>query len=169
MGFFSRLFSQPNPPELPKVNTILPDAATKEIKSGRLPQLKTDTIFTQNGELIHYIDKAILLKDKTKKHYKGKRMGYSMPGLFKGDRINFGGGTAEPVEEIVTEQFKGILYITNRRVIFVNKDNGFDKPYKNLSAVTPYTNGIELQYGSTTYSLLVPDGDIPNLVIKLVH
>lgn len=169
MGFFSWLFSQPNPPQLPKVNTILPDAAEQEIRNGRLPRLNTDTIFTQKGEHIHYIDKAILLKDKTKKHYQSRHTGVSMPGLFKGDRVHFGGGTAEPIEEIITEQFKGILYVTNRRVIFVSKVNGFDKPYKSLSAVTPYSNGIELQYGSTTYSLLVPDGDLLNAVFKLVN
>ena len=65
MGFFSWLFAQPNPP-LPKVNTILPVAAQQEILNGRLPRLNTDTIFTQKGEHIHYIDKAILLLDKTK-------------------------------------------------------------------------------------------------------
>lgn len=169
MGFFSWLFSQPNPPELPKVNTILPDAAKQEIENGRLPRLQTDTIFTQKGEYIHYIDKAILLKDKTKRSYISKSMGFSGPGLFKGNRVRFGGGTAEPVEEIITEQFKGILYVSNKRVIFVNKDNGFDKPYRSLSAVTPYSNGIELQYGSTTYSLLVPDGDLLNKVFKILN
>ena len=168
MGLFSWLYSQPNPPQIPKVNTILPDAAVNEIKKGRLPRLKTDAIYSQKGEYIHYIDKAILLKDKTKRIYAGKRIVASFPGLFKGDRINIGGGTAEPIEEIVTEQFKGILYITNKRIIFVNKSNGFDKPFKQLSAITQYDNGIELQYGSTTYSLVVPDGDIPNLVIKMI-
>lgn len=92
-----------------------------------------------------------------------------MPGIFKGDRVYFGGGTSSPIEEIVTEQFKGILYVTNHRVIFVNKNNGFDKTFKNLSAVTPYSNAIELQFGSTTYSLLVPDGVLLNDVFKLVN
>lgn len=169
MGLLSWLFGQPTPPPLPKVTTILPAAAEQEIKNGRLPRLNTDTIFTQKGEYIHYIDKAILLKDKTKKHYKTKNMGFSGPGLFKGDRIHFGEAKAEPVEEIITEQFKGILYVTNKRVIFVNKDNGFDKAYRYLSAVTPYSNGIELQYGSTTYSLLVPDGAVLNQVFKILN
>ena len=83
--------------------------------------------------------------------------------------MHFGGGVAEPVEEIVTEQYKGILYVSNKRVIFVNKDKGFDKPFRNLSAVTPYSNGIELQYGSTTYSLLVPDGALLNQVFKILN
>lgn len=169
MGFFSWLFSQPSPPELPKVNTILPDAAQQEILNGRLPRLNTDTIFTQKGEHIHYIDKAILLKDKTKRRYQSKNIGFSAPGLFKGDRVHFGETKADPIEEIITEQFKGILYVTNKRVIFVNKDNGFDKAYRYLSAVTPYSNGIELQYGSTTYSLLVPDGALLNQVFKILN
>ena len=58
MGFFSWLFSQPNPPELPKVNTILPDAAKQEIENGRLARtlynftdhLKDDT--TADKELL---------------------------------------------------------------------------------------------------------------------
>ena len=169
MGLLSWLFGQPTPPPLPKVNTILPDVAEQEIKNGRLPRLNTDTIFTQKGEYIHYIDKAILLKDKTKKHYRTKNMGFSAPGLFKGDRVHFGEAKAEPVEEIITEQIKGILYVTKKRVIYVNKDNGFDKAYRYLSAVTPYSNGIELQYGSTTYSLLVPDGALLNQVFKILN
>ena len=169
MGFFSWLFSQPTSTQLPVVSTILPSAAENEIRNGRLPHLNTDTIFTQKHEHIHYIDKAILLKDKTKKHYQSRRTGFSTPGIFNGDRIYFGGGTNTPVEEIVTEKFKGVLYITNRRAVFVSKKNGFDKPFRSLSAITPYSNGIELQYGSTTYSLIVPDGDLLNAVFKLIN
>lgn len=169
MGFFVALFGQPTPPPLPTVTSILPVAAVNEIKGGRLPVLNTDTIFQKKDEYCHYIDKAILLKEKTKKHYKGKHVGYSVPGLFKGDRIHVGGGTVDPVEEIITEQFKGILYITNKRIIFVAKQNGFDKMYRYLSAVIPYSNAIEFQYGSTVYCLLVPDGSLANDVIKLIN
>ena len=169
MGFFDALFGQPTPPPLPTITSILPAAAVTEIQNARLPQLNTDTVFLKKGEYCHYIDKAILLKDKTKKHYQGKRMGYSVQGLFKGTRVSIGGGTGESVEEIITEQFKGILYITNKRIIFVAKQNGFDKLYRYLTAVTSYTNALELQYGSTVYCLLVPDGSLANDVIKLIN
>lgn len=169
MGLLSWLFSKPTVPELPRVTSILPSAAQQEIMAGRLPVLNTDTIFVQKGERIHYIDKAILLKEKTKRQYRTKSAGYSVPGLSKNSRFSFGSGTAEPVEEVITEQFKGILYVTNKRVIFVNKDNGFDKAYRYLSAVTPYSNGIELQYGSKTYSLLVADGVLLNQVFKILN
>ena len=169
MGFLSWLFSLSKPPELPKVTTILPDAAKNEIESGRLPILRTDTVFTQKGEKIHYIDKAILLKDKTKRSDKSRSVGGSGPSLLGDHSHHWSSGYAEPVDEVITEQFKGILYVSNKRVIFVNKDAGFDKPYRSLSAITPYSNGIELQYGSTTYSLLVPDGELLYKVFKLVN
>lgn len=149
----------------PTVTTILPDLAKQEILSGRLPRLNTDNLFLKKGEYCCYIDKAILLVDKTKKIY--KHHGFSTPGLFEGNRHSFGSGQAK--EYVETQQFKAILYITNQRIILQCKDHGFDKAYKYLSAVKPYSNGIELQYGNKTFSLVVPDGAIPYEVIKIIQ
>ncbi len=149
----------------PTVNTILPDVARQEILNGRLPRLNTDSIFLKKGEYCCYIDKAILLVDKTKKVY--RHHGTSTPGLFEGNRHNWGTGTSKEYTE--TQQFKAILYITNQRIILQCKNQGFDKAYRYLSAMKPYSNGIELQYGNKTYSIVVPDGEIPYRVIKLIQ
>ena len=103
--------------------------------------------------------------EKTRKVYRSH--GFSTPGIFDGNRHNFGSGSAEEIVE--TQPFKAILYITNQRIILQCKDHGFDKAYKYLSAVKPYSNGIELQYGSKTYSLVVPDGRIPYETIKIIQ
>ena len=163
MGFFD-LFSGPQQ-TTPTVNSILPDVARKEIENGRLPQLKTENIFLKSGEYCCYIDKALLLVEKTTKTY--RHIGTSVPGLFKGTRVNFGQG--KPVEHTETVQFKGILYITNKRVILQSKENGFDKLHRYLTAIKPYSNGVELQYGNKTYSMVVPDGGLVEWVLKLVN
>ena len=150
---------------IPHVNTILPDAAKQEILAGRLPRLNTDHIFLKRGEYCCYIDKAILLEDKIKKNY--HHVGGSMPGLIDGNRNNFGVGTTK--EFVETKQYKAILYITNQRIILECKDHGLDKTYKYLTSYKPYPNGIELQFGSKTCSLAVPDGDIPYRVIKIIQ
>lgn len=150
---------------VPTVTSILPDAAKQEIFAGRLPRLNTDNLFLKRGEYCCYIDKAILLVDKTKKVL--RHHSFSTPGLFEGNRHSFGSGEAK--EYIETQQFKAILYITNQRIILQCKDHGFDKSFKYLSAVKPYSNGIELQYGNKTYSLVVPDGTVPNQVIKIIQ
>lgn len=124
MGFLYLFRPQP---QTPIVSTILPDIAKKEILRGRLPILNTNKIFLKNGETCHYINKAVHEKETIIKRYVRKSHGYSTPGLFKGTIINMGGGYTDVVDNVQYETFKGILYITNKRIIFVGDDNGFDK------------------------------------------
>ena len=149
----------------PTVTSILPAAARQEILCDRLPRLNTDSIFLKRGEYCVYIDKAILMVDKIK--WVLKHHGTSTPGLFEGNRHNWGTGYTKEYTE--TQQFKAILYITNQRVILQCKDHGFDKQYRYLSAIKPYSNGIELQYGNKTYSIIVPEGEIPYRAIQLIQ
>ena len=160
MGFFDALFGK----KLPTVTSILPVAAKQEIMAGRLPQLNTDTIFPKKGERVHFIDKAINVEEKTKRTF--QHVGFSAPGLFKGNRISYGRG--KPIEKQEEVYHAGILYITNQRIIFQAKENGFDKEFKNLTTFVPYSNGIELQFGNKSYTLLVADGDVVNQTIQLI-
>jgi hypothetical protein len=167
MGFLD-FFKGSNAPKTPTVLTILPLAAVSEIQQGRLPQLNTTTIFLKKGEICHYIDKAILLKEKTKRSVVRTGGGYSMPGLFKGTRVNMNRTRANFEENTITEQFRGILYITNKRVIFQAAPNGFEKSHGYLTSIAPYSNAVDLQYGSTIHSLIVPDGTLIHMVITLI-
>jgi len=144
-------------------DSILPIAARNEIIDGRLPQLNTDKIFLQKGEICSYVDKAIL-NIKVKKRMT-QHSGVSAPGLFKGHRIHT--GTTKPIEYEEVKQQKGILYITNKRVIFQAPENAFEKLHRYLSAIVPYSNAVILQYGQKVFELVVPDGSIVNRVLKL--
>ena len=144
-------------------DSILPLAAKNEIMASRLPQLNTDKIFLKKGEVCSYIDKAILnihVKKKMSQH-----IGHTSPGLFKGTRI--GTGITKPIEYEETKQQKGILYITNKRVIFQAPQNAFDKQHRYLTSIEPYSNAVVPQYGDKTYELVVADGSIVNHVLKL--
>ncbi len=77
-------------------------------------------------------------------------------------------GVSKPREYIETKQQKGILYITNKRIIFQASENAFDKQHRYLSSIESYSNAIILQYGQTTYELIVADGAIVNHVLKLI-
>ena len=145
-------------------DSILPIAAKNEIMASRLPQLNTDKVFLKKGEVCSYIDKAILnihVKKRVTRH-----IGHSSPGLFKGTRINTGRGWTKDYTEI--KQYKGILYITNKRTIFQANEKGFEKNNSTLSAIDPYSNAVILQFGQKTFHLVVPDGSIVNHVYKLV-
>ena len=160
MGLFSFLKYQNQIAE-----SILPAAAKSQLLSGNLPLIKTSSIFLKRGEQCVYIDKAILNDHVKKKIY--RHAGGSSPGFFKGTRINYGTGHAKEYEE--TEQHKGILCITNQRVIFQSLRKGFDKQHRYLSSIEPYANAVVLQYGEKNYELIVPDGSIVNAAIRLVN
>lgn len=163
MGFFDSLFGNKN--QIPIVISILPDAARQEIIAGRLPILNTDKLFLKKGEKIHFIDKAVNMEQKKVKEF--LHSGGSAPGLFKGTRWSAGRGKA--VEHIELVQHRGILYVTNQRIVFQATEWGFDKQYRYLTAITPYSNGCEMQFGSKTYCLIVADGSILNHVLKLIR
>ncbi len=161
MGFLDDLFGVN---KIPTVTTILPDAAKQEIMAGRLPILNTDKVFLKRGEKIHYLDKAINLELKTVKQM--RHVGHSGPGILKGNRYNV--GVAKPIEHTEWVQHKGILYVTNQRVIFQADEWGFDKMYKYLTAINPYSDACEMQFGSKTYKILVPDGTVLYQALQLI-
>lgn len=166
MGFLDLFNPQP---KTPIVTTILPDIAKQEILRGRLPILKTNKIFLKNGEVCHYIDKAIYEKKTVRKRYVRRNTGYSVPGLFKGTRINLGGGNTDVVDNVQYETIRGILYITNRRIIFVGDQSGFDKKVDDLIALTPYANCVELQFSKDNYKIFVPDGNVTHAVLQQIR
>ncbi len=150
--------------KVPTVISILPAAAKKEIEAGRLPILNADNLFLKKGEKIHYIDKAINLEIKTKKTY--AHIGRSSPGLLQGNRWN--AGVAKPIESTELVQHRGILYVTNQRIVFQASEGGYDKTYKTLTAITPYTDACEIQFGNKTYNMIVADGNLLNQVLQLI-
>lgn len=166
MGFFD-LFK---PQQItPNVQSILPDAAVQEILRGRLPILNTNKIFLKSGETCHYIDKAIYEKKTVRKRYVRRNSGYSAPGLFKGTRVHFGGGTTEQVDNVTYQALRGILYITNRRIIFQGEQEGFDLNVNSLVAITPYNNCVELQTSKKNYKIFVPNGNVTQAVLQLIR
>lgn len=156
-------------PRTPTVTSILPEVAKKEIIAGRPPILRTTRIFLQDEEILHYMDNAIYEKENVNRRTYRRNAGYSMPGFFKGTRIYLGGGSSDSQNVVSFQQIRGMLYITNKRLIFVGDEDGFDENILTLTAVTPYSNCIQLQFGKSRYRLFVPDGNIPHILLQQLH
>lgn len=148
-----------------RLNSIMPSGAVQDIMSGRLPRIENNNIFFKQGEYCCYMDNAVLFEDRKKSFV--PHGGVSVPGPLKVGRLHLGAGV--PIEYNKTEQYEGILYMTNRRVIFDCKDHGFDRPYSYLSSYKYYDDGIDFQFGNKSYSLEVPDGNVPYHVLKIVQ
>lgn len=167
MGLFSDLFSQDNSIN-ENIPAIMPPGALDQIKQGILPTMRTDRIMLTQGEICHFSERAILMTEKTRKKYVGRSNGFSFR-VCRGVTYRTGQNRGTPVEETYTEKNKGLFYITNKRIIFVSDKNAFEKKLKSLTAITPYSNAVQLQFSSKTYTVLVPDGGIINTLISLLN
>lgn len=165
MGFFDFL-----KPQTPSITSALPDAAKQQINSGRLPNLTSNRIFLKNGETCHFIDKSVYEKRIVQKRRIRRSSGYSTPGFTGGSRIRTGGSNTKVVDEVKHETCKGVLYITNQRVVFVGSQAGFgfDIELDEIVAIVPYSNCIELQLANETLKLFVPDGNLPLKVLNML-
>lgn len=165
MGFFSKIFGTggfENDP-IPQLQTILPFAAMQKIQSGNLPVLQVDKLILKNGELCHFVDVGAIITDR--KHYQSRRRGSSVR-IAKGWTVHTGSSTSIPVT--TAEVTRGVFYITNQRIVFVAKRHGFSQKLEALTAIVPYNNGVELQFGGKTYPIVLPDGGIAKTVIELL-
>ena len=165
MGILSKIFGTggfENDP-IPRLQTILPVAAVQKIQLGKLPVLQVDKLILKNGELCHFVDVGAIITDR--KHYQSRRSGSSVR-IAKGWTVHTGGTTSVPVT--TAEVTQGIFYITNQRIVFVAKKHGFSQRLSFLTAVTPYSNGLDLQFGSKTYHIILPDGGIAKIVIDFL-
>lgn len=167
MGLFSEIFSQ-NSSSSENIPSIMPPGALDQIRQGIIPTMRTDRIMLASGETCHFSERAILTTEKTKKRYVGRSNGFSFR-VCKGVTYRTGQNRGTPIEESYTEKNKGLLYITNKRIIFVSDKNAFEKKLKSLTAITPYSNAIQFQFSSKTYTALVPDGGIISELISLLN
>lgn len=170
MGLFSDLFPQNSSSNVvdEHIPAIMPPGALEQIRKGIIPTMRTDRIMLTQGEDCHFSERAILLTEKTQKRYVGNSSGFSFR-ICKGVTYRTGQRRGTPVEETYTEKNKGLLYITNKRIIFVSDKNAFDKKLKSLTAITPYSNAVQFQFSNKTYTVLVPDGRSVSSLISLIN
>ena len=67
------------------------------------------------------------------------------------------GPAAGPVTvyDDVTDAFDGLAVLTNRRIVFLAKQNGFDCKLSTISAILPEGDGLMIQAGAKNYRLTV--------------
>lgn len=52
-------------------------------------------------------------------------------------------------------KYSGKLFITNKRIIFSGQIKSFTVAYRNLIAITPYSDGFELQSENISYGIII--------------
>ena len=163
MDIISKIMGIIPPEKPPAMISISPSAAAQRIQAGKLPTIQVDKLILEDSEVCRFVDVAAMVT--IKKRYRSSRAGGSYR-IAKGITFHLGNSETVPMSE--PEYTKGILYITDYRIIFVANRNGFDQKLRKLTAVTPYSDALSFQFGGKSYPVLLPDPDTANRVINLL-
>ena len=117
-------------------------------------------VLLEEGEVAHYYAPA------TKIVTKNKAVGRTGSGagvrvrVAKGVSVSTGGGSSRTVYGEVTETYSGAIVLTNRRIVFIHNQAGFECKISALTAVTPVDGSVVVQAGSKTYQFSVARQDL---------
>lgn len=124
------------------------------INSGRVPNIQGTNLNLATGENCCYMDKAYTFFDKTiTTGYTGKRNGVSIR-LAKGISYHTGDSGSQAIREKQRIIYNGVLYITTKRVIFTSEKDSFDKVFDKITSIHETQDGLIIQIGSKTHSIV---------------
>ncbi|MDR0846007.1 MAG: hypothetical protein LBN08_00675 [Lactobacillales bacterium] len=167
MGLLDLLLGR-NTINIGPVPSIMPDIAKNALLRGSAPNLNVKNVFLAKNESCCYYERAVLLFEKQHKQYVRNGGSYSVPGLFRGNRISYNRGRTDVRETTEQEAIKGHLYITNQRIIFAGPKEGFSKKLSEIIAAEYYENAIEIQFKNKTQRIYLPDGNVIANALSLV-
>ena len=143
--------------------SLLPEGGEVRTKEGRrhpwkwdLPALSGVPVVLAEGEVAHFFAPARRAITKKKAVGRTGKSGGVSVRVAKGVSVRSGGGASRTVYNDVTDFFDGQVVLTNRRIVFLAKQGGFDCKMTAISAITPEGDRIMVQAGKDAYRLSVP-------------
>ena len=126
-------------------------------------------LFLSSGEVAVYY--SVATRQETKHRVVGRTGGYSggTVRIAKGFSIHTGSSSSRPVYGDVSTHYDGELVLTNKRLVFLSNQKGFEVPYTAITAATSYSDGLSIQSRSHTYTLLLPKADLAVLAFDSVR
>lgn len=135
-------------------DSLMRSEGIRVINEGKLPNIQGTNLNLEQGETCCYMDKGYTFRDKTiTTGYTGKRNGVSFR-IAKGVSYHTGASGSKAIRETERTTYNGILYITTKRVIFTSEKDCFDKTFDKITLVQEAQDGIVIQIGSNTYSIV---------------
>ena len=133
--------------------TYMTEQDLQQIQGGVLPVLSSVPVVLEEGEVAHFFAPARRYITKKKAVGRTGSGGGVSVRVAKGVSVRSGGGASQTVYDDVTDAFDGLAVLTNRRIVFLAKQNGFDCKLSAISAILPEGDGLMIQPGRRTIAL----------------
>lgn len=151
----------------PDLVTLVPPRISNEVKNGQLPIFRPTTIKLNANEVCHYMDRAALVVKKSERSYSSSKAGGGYR-VSKNFRMYSSKRYTRPIDQEWYEYRTGVIFITNKRIIFVAAEDGFEKEISKLTSIIPYSDTVGLQFGSKIINFLTPQSHLILSILQML-
>lgn len=143
-----------------------------DLQNGKPPSISVTNapIVLKKDEFIVWVYKSVYAyEERSKSEWVGGNMGVSLR-LFKGVYYHIGQSKKKIDRQYLAEIGKGAVILTNKNLIFYSPSRSIKIAYRNIIALVPYNDGVEVQQQSSQKRLILSDMDswfIMNLLSTL--
>lgn len=138
----------------------------KKLESG-LPVIDGSSLILTD-EVLHYYRPATLLITSNKAiGQAGSSRGFGYE-LIDGVYVGRSKSRSEVIYGDVTTPFSGQLAVTNKKVLFINQQKGFDIKVSDISLIEPYANGVSIQGNNNVYTMILKDPQYFIAIVKII-
>lgn len=118
--------------------------------------IKDISIILKENEYCFYKDKCVIYESKEESV--GYESGYNGINfhLTSGVNIKKGKSKSKSIISVKETEYSGILYLTNKRVIFINDTKGFEKPLSAITSVQGISPILTLQINNKSFRFSTP-------------
>ena len=88
--------------------------------------------------------------------------------VMKGVSYRVGASRSIPIKEQVSIKHPGVLVITSKRVVFSSPTESFSIPFTQLISFDPYSDGLGLQKGNSSYVLNLANNKSGEVTFKVL-
>lgn len=133
-----------------------------------LPNVDTPVFLSDDEVAVYY---CAATRQNVKNRVVGRSGGYvgGSIRIAKGVSIHTGGSMGNPVYGEVVTHYEGEMVLTNKRLVFLSSQKGFEVPYKSITTAEFHADSIVIQNKSQFYTVLIPKPDLAEIAFYAVY
>lgn len=127
-----------------------------DLESSKKLPIVSVPMFLQMDEVAVYYCRAARQETKNRVVGVSGSYGGGTARIAKGFSVHTGSSSSTPIYGDVYFNYDGEFVITNRRVVFLSDNKGFELSHNNITAATAYADGFAFQSKNSSYVILLP-------------
>ena len=142
----------------------------KNIQNGIIPKsnIGAPILLGKNESILWTYCGVNLYLEKITKEWVGRSSGYNIR-IMKGISYRVGQMKGRPVEHSSMElNGIGLLYVTNKNLIFQSQEKGLKIPFTKIIGISPYSDGIEVHKDGANQKRITMQGFDPWFLMNLL-